>query len=59
MAVTDSSQQIPNGSVIKADSIISSVTFPIMLHLVSRHDVVDSAVLHDSQTPEKSVCFLI
>jgi hypothetical protein len=30
-----------------------------MIHLVSRHDVVESAVIHDSQTSEKSVCFLI
>jgi hypothetical protein len=39
MAVTDSRQQIPNGSVIKADSIISSLTFPTMIHLVNRNDV--------------------
>jgi len=29
-----------------------------MIHLVSRHDV-ESSVIHDSQTSEKSICFLI
>jgi hypothetical protein len=29
-----------------------------MIHLVSRHDVVESAVIHEPQTSQKSICFL-